>query len=145
MIKALNSGGVGGTSPFATERRTERFKNLLEPTTTQVGLNKSFQVALNSSSVIKNIAKDYDVSHMSDRQMKDLATQLKDAKLISEWEYCDMTLVIKPIGGNYDPDIPKNFLLQYQSQIEFSKKYSTQQDTKMLEHITDLLSQIAKA
>ena len=74
-----------------------------------------------------------------------MATELKDNNLISEREYMDMTLVIKPIGGNYDPDLTKNFLSQYQSRTEFAKSYSSAVDTRMLEHLTSLLLEIHEA
>lgn len=94
---------------------------------------------------LHDLAQRYDVTSMSDRQMGQFAGELKDRGLISEREFFDMSIVIKPPGGNYDPDAPKNFLSQYQAQTEASKIYSTPEDTRMLEHLSSLLLSIQQS
>lgn len=116
-----------------------------ENTRSKDQVSSSFEVSLHSKTRAIHLAKNYDVTNMSDRQMKEMATELKDKNLISEWEYASMTLVIKPIDGNYNPDLPKNFLSQYQSQTDFAKVYSSSDDSKMLERLTNLLLEIQKA
>lgn len=53
--------------------------------------------------------------------MKEVATTLREGGLISEREFCDMTLEIHPIGGRYSDSKTWDFQNQYLAQIEHTK------------------------
>lgn len=105
----------------------------------------SSNVSFSKEALMKSLGSRFDVTNMTSMDMKAMATELKDNHLISEWEYADMTSVIKPITGSYDPNTTINFESQYAAQIEFSKQYSTPQDTRMLEKLHGLLVDIMAA
>jgi hypothetical protein len=142
MIKSISASFSISEKLSFQSKKASMPSSVNEKTRSHYQESSSFEVSLNSKSREIRFSKKYDVTNMSDRQMKEMAMELKDNNLISEWEYASMTLVIKPIGGNYDPELPKNFLSQYQSQTEFAKAYSSVDDTKMLEHLTNLLLEI---
>ena len=94
--------------------------------------------------MIKDLARRYDVTSMSDRQKHELAGELRKAGMISELEYAEMTLVLKPIGGAYYPDAPSNIVTRYQTQLSHARIYSTPGDAQMLEHLTGILQAMAR-
>ena len=76
-------------------------------------------VSLSPKAQLTNLGDKYDVTHLSSKEMKSLATDLRGQGLINEKEYMDLTFVFVPPGGTYDENAPINYLKQYQAQTEF--------------------------
>jgi len=145
MINPIQSGAFAVGSTNTQNKSNAKFTLPQTGSAEASAPAGSAQVKLSSQGQVQDLAQRFDVTNMSDRQMKQFAGELKERGLINEWEFADMTTVLKPIGGSYNPDAPKNFLSQYKAQTEFSRVHSTAQDTKMLEHLSGLLSSMQQA
>ncbi len=125
--------------------RLNRPESVLSSSTTRPTLDVSAQVNISPKAQISKLSDAYDVTNISDNEVKKLAIELKESGLISEREFADLTLVIKPPGGDYQPDAPKNYLKQFQVQLAQAGLSGNEVNTKQLEKLTDLLQSLKDA
>jgi hypothetical protein len=122
--------------------RLNRSDSISSSTTSKASLSRSAEVNISPKAQISKLGDEYDVTNISDNEMKKLAIELKDYGLISEREFADLTLVIKPPGGDYQPDTPRNYLEQFKVQLAQSELSGNNGDTTQLKQLTDLLQSL---
>ena len=139
---------ASSTPPLTSAAKTSQFNKTAAfalPTTTQAGNSDSSVVSISPRAQIGNLGSKYDVTNISDNDRVKLANELKDRGLISGAEFADLTILIKPPGGSYDPNVPRNALEQFQVQLAQSQVSANNDDTKQISRITDLLQVLKEA
>lgn len=113
--------------------------------------NNRFEKAQNvdfKMASLSDIAAKYDIRNMSPRQMVDLSTELFQKGVISEQDH--MTLSFQPELGNQkssgvnfgDPDAPKDFVAQWESQLDFHRKSGDTQSAEISQRMLNILGNL---
>lgn len=140
-INAIGSNSILFV-PEKSKQTSSKFS--IAPPTIQSTASDSTSTNFKSTQAITDLREKFNVKDMSNKEVGLLSLELKNRGLISPFEASNLTIVIFPPGGEYNPNARVNLLSQVQNELQFSMQFGSPEQTRSISHVLDVLRELER-